>query len=60
MFIRVLVETPAIWEILLSYVIVLATIVLIAGVGGKIFRIGILLTGKRPSMREVLGWMKQT
>jgi ABC-2 type transport system permease protein len=58
MFIRVMVETPPFWQQLLSYLIVLITIALTAGFGGKIFRIGILLTGKRPSIGEVLRWMK--
>ncbi len=59
MFIRVMVETPGVLELLLSYMIVLATIGLIAGLGGKVFRIGILLTGKRPSISEVLSWLRR-
>ena len=59
MFIRVMVETPGIVELFLSYTIVLATIGLVAGLGGKVFRIGILLTGKRPSIGEVLSWLRR-
>jgi ABC-2 type transport system permease protein len=59
MFIRTMVESPQLWEQLLSYGIVLASIALTAWVGGKVFRVGILLTGKRPSLGEIVSWMRR-
>jgi ABC-2 type transport system permease protein len=57
MFIRILVEQPPVWQVLLSYALLITSIVAAAVLGGKIFRIGILMTGKRPSLKEVLRWL---
>lgn len=57
MFIRILVESPPLWQVLLSYALLVASIGAAAILGGKIFRIGILMTGKRPSLKEVLRWL---
>jgi len=37
---------------------VLAATVLMAWVGGRIYRVGILMTGKRPSLRELWRWVR--
>ena len=46
------------WQFILSIVVNLATIILIFPAAGKIFRIGILSTGKKPSWGEVLKWLR--
>jgi ABC-2 type transport system permease protein len=53
MFIRVALGTPAFWEPLLAVVIMAASILLFAWIAAKIYRVGVLLYGKRPSMREI-------
>lgn len=58
MFIRVLIETPPLWQPVLSYGLMIATIAVIVRLGGKIFQVGILFTGKRPSLTEVFRWIK--
>jgi ABC-2 type transport system permease protein len=53
MFIRVSLSNPAWWEPLLSIVLLLAAIFLFAWIAAKIYRVGVLLYGKRPSFREI-------
>jgi ABC-2 type transport system permease protein len=50
---------PPLWEYLATTVLMLASIYLAVRGAGKVFRIGILMTGKPPRLREVLGWMSQ-
>jgi len=52
-----LIETP-LYEIIIAMAVNLATMVFVFGLAGKIYRIGILLTGKKPKWSEVIGWLK--
>ena len=56
MFMRISVLTPPFWQIALSMLIMLAAIYVMFRVAGKVFRIGSLMYGKRPSIREILRW----
>jgi ABC-2 type transport system permease protein len=58
MYVRTLVSEPPMWHILLSIVIEIATIALFFWVTAKIFRIGILSYGKRPTIPELWRWLK--
>lgn len=49
MFMRVCVETPPLWQILLSWVLMAGSIWLSARAAGKLFRIGILMYGQAPT-----------
>lgn len=53
MFIRVALGNTAFWEPLLSIAIMLAAIFFFAWLAAKIYRVGVLLYGKRPSFREI-------
>lgn len=55
----ILVEVP-LWQILLSCVINIVVLIGIFKLAGKIYRIGILLTGKKPKWSEVFGWLKMS
>jgi len=52
-----LVDLP-VWKLILSQLINIATLVLIFPISGKIFRIGMLRTGSKPTFREVLRWVR--
>ncbi|HKJ81209.1 MAG TPA: ABC transporter permease [Ignavibacteriaceae bacterium] len=52
-----LIEIP-VWQFATSIVINVATMLLIFPFAGKIYRVGILLTGKKPQWSEVLKWLK--
>ena len=58
MFMRVLVAEPPIWQLTLSMVLSIATIYLFSWITAKIFRVGILSYGKRPSPVELWRWLK--
>lgn len=52
-----LVDVPF-WHILISCLINVSVLVLIFKLAGKIYRVGILITGKKPKWSEVVQWLK--
>ena len=58
MFTRISVQAPPFSEILLSIVILIATIIFLIWLAGKIFRVGILMYGKRPTIPEIFRWIR--
>ena len=57
MFMRINVLTPPLWEILLNIAVMIATIFGAILVMGKIYKIGILMYGKRPTLGELWKWL---
>jgi ABC-2 type transport system permease protein len=55
---RILVASPPVWHLVLCIGILVASIVGMMVFAGKVFRVGILMTGKRPKLKEVLRWVK--
>lgn len=47
-----------IWQIIVSIVLLFATFILTVWLAAKIYRIGILMYGKRPSWKELYKWLK--
>lgn len=47
------------WEIILSLVLLYISVVAMAWVAGKIYRVGIFMHGKKPSFKEMMSWLKQ-
>jgi ABC-2 type transport system permease protein len=58
MYVRTLVADPPMWHILLSILISIATIAAFFWATAKIFRVGILSYGKRPTIPELWRWVK--
>ena len=58
MFLRTVVADPPLWHVLVSVAVSIATIALFFRVTAKIFRVGILSYGKRPTIPELLRWLK--
>ena len=58
MLIRILVSPPPAWQILLCIAILLVSVAAMATLAAKVFRIGILMTGKRAKLGEVLRWLR--
>ena len=52
-----LIEVP-IWQLITSFAVNIATILLIFPIAGKIYRVGILRTGKKPKWSDVIRWLK--
>jgi len=58
MYARIVVQTPPLWQIALSLLLLIATIAGIMILCARIYRIGILIYGKRPNLPEILKWLK--
>ncbi|MBM2841587.1 MAG: transporter permease [Bacteroidetes bacterium] len=58
MTLRIPIQVPSVWEIIITISIMLVSIYFAMVAAGRIFRIAILSTGKRPSMREILLWAR--
>lgn len=59
MFMRINILTPPAWQIALSIAILMVSIYIAAKIAATIFRIGILMYGKRPSLPEIMRWLKR-
>lgn len=46
------------WEIAVSLVILYASFFVMVWVAGKIYRVGIFMYGKKPSVKELIRWMR--
>lgn len=51
-------DVPA-WEVVLSAVLLLAGVLVLRRLAGRIFALGMLMTGKEPSWSEVRRWMRE-
>lgn len=58
MFIRIVVQTPPWWEIAISITLTVATIYGLILLCGRIYRVGILMYGKKPTLPEIMKWIK--
>ena len=47
------------WEIILSIVLLIATFVVLAWVSAKIYKVGILMFGKKSTWKDLWKWLKQ-
>ena len=47
------------WQIVLSLVLLYASVVAMAWAAGKIYRVGIFMHGKKPSFKELMSWIRQ-
>ncbi len=59
MLVRIVTETPPLWQILLSLGIGIVTIVGLVWLAARIYRVGMLMTGKKASIPEVWRWVRQ-
>jgi ABC-2 type transport system permease protein len=58
MFFRTALAEPPLWQIGLSVVSLLGTTVALAWFAGRIYRVGILMYGKKPTIPEILRWVR--
>ena len=47
------------WQIILSLVVLYASVAVMIWIAARIYRVGILMHGKRPSFKELLSWIRQ-
>jgi ABC-2 type transport system permease protein len=58
--VRILAETPPFWQILLSMTVNVIAIAGLIWLAGRVYRIGMLMYGKRATIPEVWKWIRQT
>ena len=58
MYLRIAVQPPPVWQIALSLFLLVATIAGLLILCARIYRIGILMYGKRPTLPEIMKWLK--
>jgi ABC-2 type transport system permease protein len=58
MILRIAVKMPPAWQIALSYVLTLATCAGMIWLSARVYRVGILMYGKKPSLKELWRWIR--
>lgn len=59
MLVRIVSQTPPAWQIALSLLIGYATVVLLLWLASRIYRVGMLMYGKKATIPEVWRWVRQ-
>jgi len=59
MLTRIVTQTPPLWQILLSLAIGFGTVALLTWLAARIYRVGMLMAGKKATIREVMRWVRQ-
>ncbi|MEA2688873.1 MAG: type transport system permease protein, partial [Candidatus Eremiobacteraeota bacterium] len=58
MFTRIIVSDVPVWQVVLSLTLNVATAVLLAWLSGKVYRVGLLLYGRPPSLKQVIATLR--
>ena len=58
--VRILGEMPPFWQIGLAILLNVLTIICIVWIAGRVYRIGMLMYGKRATIPEMLRWIRQS
>jgi ABC-2 type transport system permease protein len=58
MFLRMSSQFPPLWQIGLSILIMVLTIALVLWLSSRLYRVGILMYGKKANMPEILRWLR--
>lgn len=59
MLMRIPADTPVpTWQILLSLALLIGTFLLLVWIASKIYRVGILMYGKKPTYKDLYKWLK--
>jgi len=60
MLVRIVTQTPPFWQIALSLIIGFSTTGLLMWLASRVYRVGMLMYGKRASIPEMLRWVRQS
>jgi len=60
MMVRIVSQTPPFWQIALSLLLGFLTVLFLLWLAARIYRVGMLMYGKRATIPEVLRWVRQT
>jgi len=59
MLVRIVTQTPPFWQIALSLLIGFGSVLVIMWIAARIYRVGMLMYGKRASIPEAVRWARQ-
>ncbi len=60
MLVRIVTQTPPLWQIMLSLLLGFGTVALVTWLAGRVNRGGMLMSGKKASIPEVVRWVRQS
>ncbi|HEX8198834.1 MAG TPA: ABC transporter permease [Pyrinomonadaceae bacterium] len=58
--VRLAIQTPPLWQVLLSILLNLAAIFALVWIAARAYRVGMLMYGKKATIPEVLKWIRQS
>jgi ABC-2 type transport system permease protein len=58
MYMRICAQTPPMWQIVLSIVLLFASVLAMVWLAARIYRVGVLMYGKRATLPEMLRWLR--
>jgi ABC-2 type transport system permease protein len=56
---RVVASAAPVWQIVASFVLMLGAVFAVAWLAGRIYKVGMLMTGKRPTLPELMRWVRE-
>jgi ABC-2 type transport system permease protein len=56
--VRIAVKMPPAWEVALAYLLTAATVVALVWLCARVYRVGILMHGKKPTLAEIARWVR--
>lgn len=60
MMVRIVSQTPPFWQIAVSFLGCCVTVVVLIWLASRVYRIGMLMYGKKATIPEVMRWVRQT
>jgi len=57
-FLRMTIQTPPTWQIVVCLALLIGSVLGVARFAAAIYRVGILMYGKKPTFREILQWAR--
>jgi len=58
MMLRIAIKMPPVWQLALAYALMIGTCAAVLWVAARIYRVGILMYGKKPSLKEIVRWVR--
>ena len=58
MMLRIAVQSPPLWQIVLGYSLTALFVAFMVWLTSRIYRVGILMVGKKPTLKEILRWVR--
>jgi ABC-2 type transport system permease protein len=58
MYMRICAQTPPAWQLALSVVLLLGSVLAMVWLAARIYRVGVLMYGKRATLPEMLRWLR--